>query len=171
MNTSAKIAFVAAAIMAVLTMCNFFTLRTKNFEIEQLKAQHSDQVKLLEHRLELADTEINALYNQLIKATSVKATITWYHPDSGGINSDSDPVHTATMTKPTVGRTIAISTSLVKRGWLGKRIYIDGYGVFVAESRMAVDLPGNRIDICAASEDIAFKNGIKHNVLCSRLIY
>ena len=164
---------VIPALVILITVCALYEIKLddKEFEIRQLVEQHNEKVALLEHQLEIANIEIAALHKQLEELSKVKAIITWYHPDSGGINSDSDPEHTATMTKPTVGRTIAISTSLVKRGWLGKKIYINGYGVFVAESRMAVDLPGDRIDICAASKEIADNNGIKRNVLCSVLVY
>jgi 3D (Asp-Asp-Asp) domain-containing protein len=92
-------------------------------------------------------------------------TISAYHPPSRGINSDKDPSRTATMTRPIAGRTIAISTELVELGWLGKKIYINGHGVYYAESRMEINVKGKRIDICAPTLKWAKKFGIKKDVL------
>lgn len=96
-------------------------------------------------------------------------TISFYHPSSGGINSDSDHTNTATMVTPTVGRTIAISDELFEIGWLGNKIYIDGFGVFLAEDRMGKTTKGKCIDICVSSRKRAFQLGKKYNVLAVRL--
>lgn len=163
--------YVVFIFVVVLVSYYEFKLEDKDFEISQIKAEHAESMELMDRRLEIANTEINALYRQLDKARGTKVTLTWYHPQSGGINTDGNPYRTATMTKPKVGRTIAISKALVARGWLGKRIYIEGYGTFVAEDRMSSKLSGYRIDICAASKEIAMRNGKKRNVVCSRLLY
>ena len=115
---------------------------------------------------------ITALENKL--GRTVLVAISFYHPASRGINSDSDPTKTAIMRKPTVGKTVAISDQLLKEGWMGLRIYLDQYGVFVAEDKMGVDkdgkpIEGRRIDICVASEEEAFRRGIKHNVIAVKL--
>lgn len=96
-------------------------------------------------------------------------TISFYHPGSKGINSDSDHTNTATMTRPVVGRTIAISDELFNLGWLGNKIYIDGFGVFLAEDRMGPSIKGKCIDICVNSKKRAFQLGKKHNVIAVRL--
>ena len=157
-------------VVLIAVVANYeLTLRDKEFEIEQLTELHEFEVKLLVHRLSMSNMETKALYKQLDNTGSEKVILTWYHPESGGINTDGNPYRTATMTKPVVGRTIAISKELVRKGWLGKKIYIEGYGVFVAEDRMSSALPGCRIDICCASKKIAMRNGKKHNIYCSVL--
>ena len=101
--------------------------------------------------------------------TKANVTLTGYHPWSNGINSDGYPQTTATMTEPVVGRTCAISSELVNRGWLGKKIYIEGIGVFVAEDRMNIDLNGLRIDLCMGSLEEALNFGKRKNILAINL--
>jgi 3D (Asp-Asp-Asp) domain-containing protein len=163
------IVFIIITVLAVPVANYEFNLRDKDFEIEQIKKQHRYKINLLESQLSATKIEVASLYEQLGNTGSEKVILTWYHPESGGINTDGDPYRTATMTKPKVGRTIAISKELVRKGWLGKRVYIEGYGVFVAEDRMSSALPGCRIDICCASKKIAMCNGKKRNIFCSVL--
>lgn len=108
---------------------------------------------------------IKAKEKKLESLTRANVTLTGYHPWSNGINSDGYPQTTATMTMPVAGRTCAISSELVKRGWLGKRIYIEGIGVFVAEDRMNISLNGLRIDLCMGSLEEAMNFGKKKNIL------
>lgn len=172
---------------------NYFTIEEKNLAIRMLntsaaysKTLHEAELTLVEgqkhalttalirsdaHKTASLQKELNQLQlikkgleQELDRATCAHATITWYHPASGGINTDGDPNHTATMTTPTVGRTIAISSALVKAGWLGKKVYIEGYGIFVAEDRMSSKLKGNRIDICTSSKEKAMTNGKKRRI-------
>lgn len=61
-------------------------------------------------------------------------TITAYTPSVN--ECDSDPQHTAIMTKPKPG-TIAISRDLLEAGWtFGKRVWIKNHGVFVINDLM-----------------------------------
>jgi len=163
------VVFIFVVVLIVVVANYELTLGDKEFEIEQLTELHEFEVKLLVHKLRMSNMETKALYMQADNTGCEKVILTWYHPESGGINTDGNPYRTATMTKPKVGRTIAISKKLVEKGWLGKRVYIEGYGIFVAEDRMSSKLPGYRIDICAASKKIAMRNGKKRNVLCSVL--
>lgn len=104
-------------------------------------------------------------YKKDVEATStLNVTVTFYHPDSRGINSDSDPSKTALMVKPIVGKTIAISKELFDLGWLGKKIYIEGFGIRIASDRMNSNVQGKHIDICVASKEEAFKLGIKYGI-------
>ncbi len=112
---------------------------------------------------------IKSKKDKLEVITKANVTLTGYHPWSNGINSDGNPDKTATMTKPVAGRTCAISSELVDRGWLGKKIYIEGIGVFIAEDRMNVDLNGLRIDLCMGSLEEALKFGKKRNILAINL--
>jgi 3D (Asp-Asp-Asp) domain-containing protein len=101
--------------------------------------------------------------------TKANVTLTGYHPWSNGINSDGYPWKTATMTMPVAGRTCAISSELVRKGWLGKKIYIEGVGVFQAEDRMNIRLNGLRIDLCMGSLEEALTFGKKENILAINL--
>ena len=96
-------------------------------------------------------------------------TVSFYHPASRGINSDNDPTNTAIMVTPTVGRTVAISNELFLLGWLGNKIYIEGYGIFYAEDRMSKSIKGKCLDICVGSKKIAFRQGKKLEVIAMRL--
>lgn len=147
----------------------YITIIEKNIEIDYLKKHYEIKIITLKDKIKKEKQKNNFLKERLKKHSVTYATITWYHPNSGGINSDGNPTHTATMTRPTVGRTIAISTKLVQMGWLGKKIYIEGYGVFTAEDRMNVNLKGSRIDICAASKKVAINNGKLVNIFCCKL--
>ena len=88
-----------------------------------------------------------------------------YHPKSKGINSDKNPNKTALMKKPIAGYTLAISNELFELGWLGKKIYIDGWGVGKATDRMSHAVKGKQIDICAPSLKVAKNFGIKKDVI------
>jgi len=166
--------------MVVLSVTQFYTARTiaidhtydmavveaqyetLNEELLIEKAAHEDDIKALKDTLLFVEAQHK-------KERVVKAIVTYYHPATGGINSDGYPDVTATGTKPMSGRTCAISTSLVKKGWLGRKIYVNGYGVYVAEDRMSVSLKGHRIDICAPTLKYALKGGSTPNVVCSPL--
>jgi len=112
------------------------------------------------NRIILLETELHK--TQIVK-------VSFYHPSSRGINSDSDHTKTATMTKPVVGRTVAISDELITLGWLGCKVYIRGYGVFWTEDKMKHDIIGKQIDICVGSRKQAIKLGIKPGVVAVRL--
>ena len=95
-------------------------------------------------------------------AKSIK--ITFYSPKLRGINSDKNPNRTALMKKPISGWTCAISRDLMERGWLGKKIYIDGIGVRYASDLMALSYKGKKItkqiDLCVGRKDV-FKQSKK----------
>nr|WP_300129125.1 3D domain-containing protein [uncultured Butyricicoccus sp.] len=59
-------------------------------------------------------------------------------------------------TTVTEGRTIAVDSSIIP---LGSRVYIDGYGVFVAED-IGGAIKGNKIDIAVSEHDQAYALGI-----------
>ena len=102
---------------------------------------------------------------KIIQSDYQAITVTAYHPNSRGINSDAHPNKTALMRKPISGYTLAVSTELVELGWLGKKIYIDGWGVGRATDRMGRSIKGKRIDICAPSLKVAKRFGVKKDVL------
>lgn len=140
---------------------NARTIDSLTREIQYLKRS----VALYENKEIHLRSIIRSKQKKLDTFAKAKVTLTGYHPWSNGINSDGYPDTTATMTIPVAGRTCAISSELVERGWLGKRIYIEGIGVFVAEDRMNVALNGLRIDLCMSSLQEALNFGKKKNIL------
>lgn len=61
-------------------------------------------------------------------------------------------------TKMAEGRTIAVDPRIIP---LGSRVYIDGYGVFIAEDTGGA-IKGNRIDVCVSSHSRAYEIGIDY---------
>lgn len=67
--------------------------------------------------------------------TSIEATITAYSPEIN--QTDSDPYTTAFMTRVRLG-TVAVSRDLLNQGWTpGKRVWIEGIGVYTINDIMA----------------------------------
>ena len=140
----------------------------KNQEINQLAQSMTDYNFIISNQIETIlklETQLSQI--QISQTQIVK--ISFYHPQSRGINSDSDHTKTATMTKPIVGRTVAISDELFDAGWLGSKIYINGFGIFKAEDRMSPNISGKQIDVCVASRKRAMRLGIKHNIVAVKL--
>ncbi len=149
----------------VLNTINVKTISFLIQEIEDLKRSVSlYESKEIYLRLIIKSTE-----KELDTIPKAIVTLTGYHPWSNGINSDGYPQKTATMTAPVVGWTCAISSELVHKGWLGKKIYIEGIGVFKAEDRMNSRLNGLRIDLCMGSLEEALNFGKKKNILATTL--
>ena len=65
---------------------------------------------------------------------------------------------TASGTTPTEGRTIAVDSSVIP---LGSRVYIEGYGVFIAEDTGGA-IKNNKIDILVSSHDRAYDLGVQY---------
>jgi 3D (Asp-Asp-Asp) domain-containing protein len=149
----------------ILNNINAQTISSLTQEIQDLKRS----VSLYENKEIYLRSIIKSKKEQLDIIAKANVTLTAYHPWSNGINSDGYPQTTATMTMPVVGRTCAISSELVKRGWLGKKIYIEGVGVFKAEDRMNINLNGLRIDLCMGSLEEALNFGKKKNILAINL--
>ena len=63
---------------------------------------------------------------------------------------------TASGTTPTEGRTIAVDSSIIP---LGSRVYIEGYGVFIAEDTGGA-IKGNVIDIFVNDHGTALASGV-----------
>ena len=148
-----------------LNKINARTILSLSREIQNLKRS----VSLYENKETYLRSIIQSKEKKLNTIEKVKVTLTGYHPWSNGINSDGYPQTTATMTFPVPGWTCAISSELVSLGWLGKKIYIEGVGVFKAEDRMNCNLDGLRIDLCMGSLQQALDFGKKDNVLAVTL--
>ena len=65
---------------------------------------------------------------------------------------------TASGTTPTEGRTIAVDSSIIP---LGSRVYIEGYGVFIAEDTGGA-IKDNKIDVFVSSHDRAYELGVQY---------
>ena len=65
--------------------------------------------------------------------------------------------NTASGTTPTEGRTIAVDPSVIP---LGSRVYVEGYGVFIAEDTGGA-VKNNKIDILVSSHSRAYELGVK----------
>ncbi len=72
-------------------------------------------------------------------------------------NGRSDAL-TASGTVMAEGRTIAVDKSLIP---LGSRVYIDGFGTFIAEDTGSAII-GNHIDICVSSHERAYDLGVQY---------
>lgn len=107
---------------------------------ELIETQNTLGKKLYEARLNLQKV-LDSKIKQLFSYKNV--TITAYSPRAK--ETDSTPNTTALMTKPIPGGTCAVSRDLIHL--LGKKIYIEGYGVFVVTDVMNKRWE-YRIDLC-----------------------
>ncbi len=64
---------------------------------------------------------------------------------------------TASGTTPTEGRTIAVDSSIIP---LGSRVYIEGYGMFIAEDTGSA-IKDSKIDVFVSSHSRALELGLK----------
>jgi len=129
-----------------------------------LSLQMSDYHKQTTNQLNTIQQGIEDI-KTMLSSDCQNVILSAYHPKSKGINSDKNPNKTALMQKPIAGYTLAISNELFKLGWLGKKIYIDGWGVGKATDRMSHTVKGKQIDICAPSLKVAKNFGIKNDVM------
>ena len=149
----------------------FFLLAFILLFIPSLVNSNSDDVAIRLANLEKRITELETYIEMgSINYTHQKVTVTAYHPNSKGINSDRNPARTATMKRPIAGYTLAISNELFRLGWLNKKIYIDGWGVGRATDRMSTSVKGKHIDICFPSLKTARTFGIKRGILAVLLL-
>lgn len=154
---------------------------------ENTNLQSHNKKLIVEHEIDqehilVLDQSINDLFKEKeswrLRALNVgtrRVKVSFYHPKSGGINADKDPGVTATGTKPTAGWTVAISRDLIEPGFYGKKIYVEGWGMFKTEDllndkqmkRHGGAKIRNQIDICVGSLDDIPKKGVFENVLIS----
>jgi len=72
-------------------------------------------------------------YHYVTKPEPMELTATAYSPEKS--QTDDTPYQTAIMTRPKKGWTVAVSRDLM--GYLGRRVYVKGMGVFRVEDLMA----------------------------------
>ena len=106
----------------------------------------------------------NLILNRLIsgyrEANTHRLRLTAYTARPQECNDDVD--NTAIMQTPVSGWTVAVSRDL--RGWLGKRVYIEGFGVRLVNDLMNARYT-NAIDVLVADVPTAKRIGVRKNVL------
>jgi 3D (Asp-Asp-Asp) domain-containing protein len=96
------------------------------------------------------------------KITATRVDVTGYSAEEK--QTDSTPKITAFMKKVRIGR-IAVSWDLLEMGWTpGKKVWIEGYGVFTIGDIMDRRWK-KRLDIFFPSTELADEFGIKKSVL------
>lgn len=141
-------------VLTIIVMISsvFMIISKDNERIENL--QETNQ-KLYTELIETQNTLGKELYRTKLNLQKVldskikqlfsykNVTITAYSPRAK--ETDSTPNQTALMTKPIPGGTCAVSRDLIHL--LGKKIYVEGYGVFVVTDVMNKRWE-YRIDLC-----------------------
>jgi 3D (Asp-Asp-Asp) domain-containing protein len=124
----------------------------------------SDIICIEEQKLELQKAReeilvLKAILEAYHKANTHYLRLSAYTARKEECNDDIE--NTAIMQRPKAGWTVAVSRDL--RGWLGKRVYVEGFGV-----RMVSDLMNPRhaksIDILVPEASEAMEIGIRENV-------
>ena len=101
----------------------------------------------------------NYLASDAIKANATALgnyKLTFYDPCVSC--NGNDQALTATGTTLTEGRTIAVDPSIIP---LGSRVFIEGYGVFIAEDTGGA-IKGNKIDIAVTTHERANELGVQY---------
>ena len=103
--------------------------------------------------------ELVELQAKLDETRVIHATITSYSPNPD--QTDEDPFITASMERVQEGR-VAVSRDLFYKGWVfGRRIYIEGKGIFIINDLMH-SRKTNQIDIFRFSTTKAEEFGVQH---------
>lgn len=144
-----------------------------------LKAQQ-DAAKKAQEEAEIKAAATQTAYNQLVASAAtarpVAYSTTYLASDAIKANATAlgnykltfyDPcvecngnnlALTATGTTLTEGRTIAVDPSIIP---LGSRVFIEGYGVFIAEDTGGA-IKGNKIDIAVSTHERANELGVQY---------
>lgn len=143
------------------------------------KAAQEEAKKQAEIKAAASASQATA-YNQLVASVGVARTVaystTYLASDAIKANSTAlgnykltfydacvacngnDQALTATGTTLTEGRTIAVDPSVIP---LGSRVFIEGYGVFIAEDTGGA-IKGNKIDIAVTTHERANELGVQY---------
>lgn len=106
----------------------------------------------------IASADIHNLKDTYHIGQSIRATVTAYTDDPRENMGHGKPVGTAIGTKIRPG-IVAVSRDLLKAGWTyGKKVYIEGLGVFIIEDTMSPRF-SKRIDIAVSDLHHAKKIG------------
>lgn len=100
------------------------------------------------------EAKIEGLNAEILKMTDLEMTVTAYNPAKS--QCDGDPNITAFMKKSVPGRTAEVSRD--KLYMAGKKVYVEGYGVWEVSGVTSKDLY-NTIDLMVGTKSAAFKIG------------
>lgn len=136
------------------------------YEKEILYADLITKIDNLSKNNNVLTQEITNLNKQIdsihIVNKPIVYTVSASHYTASRDETDSTPHITATGSKPTVGRTIAVSADLFQR-LRGKQVYIPGRGIFTVEDRMN-DRFKMKVDVLVASKTEARQKGVEHDL-------
>ena len=126
-----------------------------NDELSKLQIEFANT----NEELEIANTTVADLKGQEYKLVYLgDYKLTHYCPGFHGEPCGTGDGLTATGTKVTAGRTIAVDPKVIP---YGTKVYIEGYGWRVAED-CGGGVKGNHIDIAMGTHDEAMAQGVKH---------
>ena len=146
----------------------------KKAQEEAAKKAKAEAAKKAAEEAAKKEAEIKAAatktaYNQLVASASAARPVAYSttYLASDAIKTFYDPcvecngnnlALTATGTTLTEGRTIAVDPSVIP---LGSRVFIEGYGVFIAEDTGGA-IKGNKIDIAVSTHERANELGVQY---------
>jgi len=125
----------AGAVLLSLTPLQLQILNIGKKPTQAATVYQDGNLKKLQLKIAALEGKVKGLeivINRLKKRGELKVTATAYSPTVE--ECDADPWNTALMTRPTEGRTLAVSQDL--RHLLGKYVYIPGYGKYLVEDLM-----------------------------------
>ncbi len=166
-----KYFYIIITFIILLIEIDLWILHVTCNQLKEITTKHTDNIINIKTEFNYLNTFNKKLQKRLLKleqkvnnSTLVKVKVTYYCPWVRGTNSDSNPNRTALMTKPKPGYTIAISKALVDKGWLGHKVYVEGFGIGRIEDRMGKSIKGDCIDICVGTKEEAIKKGKRTNI-------
>ena len=141
------------------TMQEELTKVQDDYQLELDKStQLNDELLSVKNELDIANATVNDLKNSEYKLVYMgDFKLTHYCPGYHGEPCGTGDGVTATGTKVTAGRTIAVDTSIIP---YGTTVYISGYGFLVAED-CGGGVKGNHIDIAVSDHSTALSMGTK----------
>jgi 3D (Asp-Asp-Asp) domain-containing protein/uncharacterized membrane-anchored protein YhcB (DUF1043 family) len=126
-----------------------------NDELAKLQTEFEN----INEELEVANTTVSDLKGQEYKLVYLgDYKLTHYCPGFHGEPCGTGDGLTATGTKVTAGRTIAVDPKVIP---YGTKVYIEGYGWRVAED-CGGGVKGKHIDVAMGTHDEAMSKGVKH---------
>ena len=152
-------------IILILTLTNIYLLVQTGSRVRDMEPPSAEKrLVRAEHQLELLKAQdkitiLKVMLDRYREANTHRLRLTAYTARPEETNEDVE--NTAIMQTPRPGWTVAVSHDL--RGWLGKRVYVEGFGI-----RFVGDLMNARyaksIDILVADVEEALAIGAVQDV-------
>lgn len=154
----AELLIVALIVANFILALGYYKLNNENQQQTSILQNQAKITALLTKKSNLLEQKIHKIQE---KVGVVKATVTAYSPCVN--ETDSTPNITAFMKKVQPGG-IAVSRDLLRSGWTpGKRVYIEGYGIFKINDIMNSRWE-KRFDIFYPTKQMALNFGVKENI-------